>query len=231
MTELLQKLGTGATLTLDMNGFLLCLGLALAASLVAELMYAVFFENRGTGSQIHRSFILLGPSVTMLFICVQLSLPLSLGLLGALSIVRFRTPIKEPEEIGFLMLLIAASIGISTFNFMFVLYLYLAVAGALTIRKLVGGRVSFLGGRDGMLLVNLPDSVYQTQADKLGTRLSCFAVGLRLESVSSAEGTVSLHYRFVRLDMKGWLAGQAELAKEIPCNKISVFFNDSVPVF
>ena len=29
---------------------------------------------------------------------VLLSLPLSLGLLGALSIVRFRTPIKEPEE-------------------------------------------------------------------------------------------------------------------------------------
>ena len=42
--------------------------------------------------------LLIGPSVTLLFICVQLSLPLSLGLLGALSIVRFRVPIKEPEE-------------------------------------------------------------------------------------------------------------------------------------
>lgn len=228
MTELLQKLAAGATLTLDMNGFLLCLGLALAASLIAELMYAVFYENRGTGSQIHRSFILLGPSVTMLFICVQLSLPLSLGLLGALSIVRFRTPIKEPEEIGFLMLLITASIGIATFNFMFVLYLYLAVAVVLTIRKLVGGRISFLGGRDGMLLVNLPEAIYQARAEELGRRLDRCAKGLRLESVASAEGTVSLHYRFASLDVKTWPAAQAELAKDIPFNKISVFFNDSV---
>lgn len=228
MTELLQKLGSGSTLTLDVNGFLVCLGLALVSSLVAELMYAVFYENRGTGSQIHRSFILIGPSVTLLFICVQLSLPLSLGLLGALSIVRFRTPIKEPEEIGFLMLLIAASIGIATFNFMFVLYLYLAVAVALTARKLVGGRVSFLGRRDGMLLVNLSESVYQTQADELGRRLGRCAAGLRLESLSSAEGTVSMHYRFTSLDVKAWPAAQAELLKVVPYNKISVFFNDSV---
>jgi hypothetical protein len=228
MTELLQKLGSGSTLTLDVNGFLVCLGLALVASLVAELMYAVFYENRGTGSQIHRSFILIGPSVTLLFICVQLSLPLSLGLLGALSIVRFRTPIKEPEEIGFLMLLIAASIGIATFNFMFVLYLYLAVAIALTARKLVGGRVSFLGKRDGMLLVNLSESVYQAQADELGRRLDRCAAGLRLESLSSSEGTVSLHYRFASLDVKAWPTAQAELFKVIPYNKISVFFNDSV---
>ena len=38
---------------------------------------------------------------------------MSLGLLGALSIVRFRTPIKEPEEIGFLMVVIATSLAIS----------------------------------------------------------------------------------------------------------------------
>jgi hypothetical protein len=228
MTELLQKLASGATLTLDLNGFLLCLGLSLASALVAELMYAIFFENRGTGSQIHRSFILLAPSVTMLFICVQLSLPLSLGLLGALSIVRFRTPIKEPEEIGFLMLLISASIGIATFNFMFVLYLYLAVAVLLTARKLVGGRIAFLGGREGMLLVNLPETVYRAQAGELGNRLGRYATRLRLESVSSTEGTVSLHYRFASLDLKAWPAAQAELAKDVPYNKISVFFNDSV---
>jgi len=31
-------------------------------------------------------------------------------LLGALSIVRFRTPIKEPEEIGFIMLVVASAL-------------------------------------------------------------------------------------------------------------------------
>ena len=41
---------------------------------------------------------------------VKSSLALSLGLVGALSIVRFRTPIKEPEE--FIYLFLAISIGL-----------------------------------------------------------------------------------------------------------------------
>ena len=42
---------------------------------------------------------------------VKSSLTLSLGLVGALSIVRFRTPIKEPEELVYLFLAIALGLG------------------------------------------------------------------------------------------------------------------------
>jgi len=42
---------------------------------------------------------------------VKSSLALSLGLVGALSIVRFRTPIKEPEELAYLFICIAAGLG------------------------------------------------------------------------------------------------------------------------
>ena len=71
--------------------------LSAAVSFFISFLYLTFYKDRGTGSQIHRSFPLLGLSITAIFICIQFSLPLSLGLLGALSIVRFRTPIKEPE--------------------------------------------------------------------------------------------------------------------------------------
>lgn len=42
---------------------------------------------------------------------VKSSLALSLGLVGALSIVRFRTPIKGPEELVYLFLSIAIGLG------------------------------------------------------------------------------------------------------------------------
>jgi hypothetical protein len=42
---------------------------------------------------------------------VKSSLALSLGLVGALSVVRFRTPIKEPEELVYLFLAIALGLG------------------------------------------------------------------------------------------------------------------------
>jgi Ca2+/Na+ antiporter len=42
---------------------------------------------------------------------VKSSLALSLGLVGALSIVRFRAAIKEPEELVYLFLVITAGLG------------------------------------------------------------------------------------------------------------------------
>ena len=82
--------------------------------MVVALLYVRFYGRRATGSEIHRAFPLLALAVTAIFVCIQFSLPLSLGLLGALSIVRFRTPIKEPEEIGFLMVVIATSLAAAT---------------------------------------------------------------------------------------------------------------------
>jgi|LWDU01.1.fsa_nt_gi hypothetical protein len=72
---------------------------------------------------ISRSFSLTGKShigsiipilsgvVFLVIIVVKSSLALSLGLVGALSIVRFRTPVKEPEELVYLFLAIAIGLG------------------------------------------------------------------------------------------------------------------------
>ena len=43
---------------------------------------------------------------------VKSSLALSLGLVGALSIVRFRTPVKEPEELAYIFLAIALGLAL-----------------------------------------------------------------------------------------------------------------------
>ena len=49
--------------------------------------------------------------IFLIIVVVKTSLALSLGLVGALSIVRFRTPIKEPEELIYLFLAIAIGLG------------------------------------------------------------------------------------------------------------------------
>ncbi len=73
--------------------FLLVMAISLLSAFFIALLYSRFYKERSTGSRIYRVFPLLGISVTAIFITIQFSLPLSLGLLGALSIVRFRTPI------------------------------------------------------------------------------------------------------------------------------------------
>jgi hypothetical protein len=54
---------------------------------------------------------LLSGIIFMIIVVVKSSLALSLGLVGALSVVRFRTPIKEPEDLVYLFLAIALGIG------------------------------------------------------------------------------------------------------------------------
>jgi uncharacterized membrane protein YhiD involved in acid resistance len=54
---------------------------------------------------------MLAVIVFFVILIVKSSIALSLGLVGALSIVRFRTPIKEPEELVYLFFAIAIGLG------------------------------------------------------------------------------------------------------------------------
>ncbi len=141
---------------LDLGAFATALAASLAAAVVISLLYRAFYESRGTGSQIHKSFPMLALAITTLFLCIQVSIPLSLGLLGSLSIIRFRTPIKEPEEVGCIMLVIASSIAAATFHFGFmVIMLAMAAAFQLVLSRI---RKSSFRQRDGMITLLVPDS-------------------------------------------------------------------------
>ena len=71
--------------------------------------FAATLSNRSEFAHVG-PFILL---ITILIITVvKSSIALSLGLVGALSIVRFRTPIKEPEELAYLFMAIAIGLGL-----------------------------------------------------------------------------------------------------------------------
>jgi uncharacterized membrane protein YhiD involved in acid resistance len=74
-----------------------------------------FYQKRSfslTGKMHIGSIIpVLSTVVFLVIVVVKSSLALSLGLVGALSIVRFRTPIKEPEELVYLFLAIAIGLG------------------------------------------------------------------------------------------------------------------------
>ena len=57
------------------------------------------------------TFIPLAIVTTLVITVIKFSLALSLGLVGALSIVRFRAAIKEPEELVYLFFIIAIGLA------------------------------------------------------------------------------------------------------------------------
>lgn len=194
LMEALQQLGSAEIAALGIGPLVAVLLVSLGSSFFVSYLYQVFYRARATGSQVHRAFPLMGVSITAIFIAVQFSLPLSLGLLGALSIVRFRTPIKEPEEIGFILLVIATSLSAATFNLTFLgLILAVAVIALLLLRA----RLPMISSRlaDGMLMITLPAE----QSAHLDGVLELVRAELpngSVDSVTDNDHEISISYRF-----------------------------------
>jgi len=88
-------------------------GLMLAGflSFIIQITYLKFSTSLSNKFDFAKIFIILGLTTTLVITIVKSSLALSLGLVGALSIVRFRAAIKEPEELVYLFLIIATGLG------------------------------------------------------------------------------------------------------------------------
>jgi uncharacterized membrane protein YhiD involved in acid resistance len=99
---LIEELSVGHIAMVLLTG--LCCGLIIY--LVYKLFYrgAVYSENFG--------LLLIMTTLTVSFVIMTISsnIVLSLGMVGALSIVRFRTAVKDPLDVGFLFLAIAAGL-------------------------------------------------------------------------------------------------------------------------
>ena len=87
---------------------------------IVYLRYAKTLNNKENFSDV---FILLSITTTIVITVVKFSLALSLGLVGALSIVRFRAAIKEPEELVYLFMIIGIGLasGSAQFEVAFIL--------------------------------------------------------------------------------------------------------------
>ena len=75
------------------------------------LLYERFGQSLSNRKSFSRNLIFLTMTTMLVITIVKTSLALSLGLVGALSIVRFRAAIKEPEELVYLFLAIAIGLG------------------------------------------------------------------------------------------------------------------------
>ena len=99
------------TIQIDINGFILSLISSVILSLLVQIFYVRFSSTLSNRMNFSKNFIILATTTCIIIVIIKNSLALSLGLVGALSIVRFRAAIKEPEELVYLFLVIAIGLG------------------------------------------------------------------------------------------------------------------------
>ncbi len=90
--------------------FVIAMGLAFVIGLFIFVVYKKTFHGVMYSSGFGVSLIALTLITTLVILAVTSNIVLSLGMVGALSIVRFRTAIKEPLDIAYLFWAIAAGI-------------------------------------------------------------------------------------------------------------------------
>jgi|TARA_B100001093_G_scaffold288904_1_gene275982 uncharacterized membrane protein YhiD involved in acid resistance len=140
--------------------------------------------SRSLGGKTHVGAILplIGLTVFMVITVVKSSLALSLGLVGALSIVRFRTPIKEPEELGYLFLTIAVGLGFGagfsliTTIITFAILIYLFMVGTSRGSSKVDGEYT--------LLVKLSQNKYNEVTNVIDQKVTAYKI-IRTENTGN----------------------------------------------
>lgn len=78
---------------------------------ILSIIYNRYGQSISNRTQLSKVLMIVGLTTFIIISIVKSSLALSLGLVGALSIVRFRTAIKEPEELGYFFMAIAIGLG------------------------------------------------------------------------------------------------------------------------
>lgn len=108
LTDIANQFGSGESSIID---FLINILITIVLAYIMGLIYSKYGNSLSNRRKLMQTFVLIAVTVMLVISIVKSSLALSLGLVGALSIVRFRTAIKEPEELVYFFVAIALGLG------------------------------------------------------------------------------------------------------------------------
>ncbi len=130
-------------INIQLNYTDLALNLIIAAILAWILEYVfVNYSNTINNKKVFsKNFIVIAMTTAFIISIVKSSLALSLGLVGALSIIRFRTAIKEPEEISYLFICIGIGLGLgANYKLITIMAVILIIASIIIKEKFFGNK-------------------------------------------------------------------------------------------
>lgn len=101
------------------------MGMALVLGIIVCITYKVTYSGVSYSKKFNISLIMLSLITTMVMNILGSSLALSLGMVGALSIIRFRTAVKDPRDTTYIFWAISIGLGAGSSNY------YIVIIGTL----------------------------------------------------------------------------------------------------
>ena len=120
--------------------------LILVIAFLAALIIFITYKNTYTGvlynPRFNVSLIMITMVTTMVMIVIGSNISVSLGMVGALSIIRFRTAVKDPRDTAFIFWSIVSGLACGTQNYTIVLAGSLIICIILFIFKKVATNIN-----------------------------------------------------------------------------------------
>ena len=99
-----------ATSSITIGSVLMCIGCTVAIAVYIFAIYKNVNRNSFYNKGFNISLVIIAVITASIILTIQSNIVVSLGMVGALSIVRFRTAIKDPMDLAFLFWSISAGI-------------------------------------------------------------------------------------------------------------------------
>lgn len=182
------------------------------------LLYGNSFSDR---RNLSRGFMILSLVTFLVITVVKSSLALSLGLVGALSIVRFRTPIKEPEDLIYLFLSIAIGLGIGANQILITTFISLVI-----MLFLIAGR--YFQIRDAAMtgITLTLESTKKPNFDNVCEGLSEFCSRVSLTTYEKGEGGSTIIFD-IELQSNSSIEALVTKLETIAGKEVQISFTDS----
>lgn len=197
----------------DLGQFIIGLGITGIMGTLLAWAYSKFGKSHSNRSVFATNFILTAMATMLVITVVKSSLALSLGLVGALSIVRFRTAIKDPEELSFLFISIAIGLGMGADQKKITLVgFFIILAGFILFRL----RQFKWAGSTSMHLLLTSSKTTETPLKLVSDLLPQHSVRWNLKRVSENAGASELSFLVEFKDMSNVQSLRDNLKKQVP---------------
>lgn len=192
MLSILEKafLEGYSTSDLDIVTMFVCIGFTAVISLGICLVYKMVNKNKFFDRNFHLSLFALAVITSAIILTIQSNIVVSLGMVGALSIVRFRTAIKSPMDLVFLFWSI--SIGIicgAGFAMISVIASIVLAIGIILFYAIPAEKESLI------LVVNTSDSIEDQITDVVGNNCINWRVRARNVDVNSSNVNLAIEVK------------------------------------
>jgi hypothetical protein len=208
--------------SIELSGFISAILLSIFLGFLIQQFYIRFSTTLSNKKEFSKIFVILSATTTIIITIVKSSLALSLGLVGALSIVRFRAAIKEPEELVYLFLLITVGLGCGALQFEVTLYGVLIVLLLIFVYSKINNnyKIKNLEKLNLSIIYDFKASSEIVQKHKDILLKKC--VFVKLKSFSKTDNSTSLNFE---IQLKNF-DDLNNLIKQIHGKKIKVFIAD-----